>query len=120
MSIRFRCPSGHRIKAADTFAGQSARCPACGMDVVVPALVDPITETGALRILNECHSAKPEPAEPAPGAEPSPTKACPRCKATLSQSARICWGCRLDVRPTTDAWKSVLRAAARHVRGRAS
>lgn len=120
MLIRFVCPAGHKIKAESRFAGQSSHCPACGSAVVVPAAPDPITpdpitETGALRILNECRTDAEPVAAPA---APSPTKPCPRCNATLSRSARICWSCRLDVGPTLDAWKSALRAAVRHVKGR--
>jgi hypothetical protein len=120
MPIRFHCPSGHKIKAADRLAGQSSRCPGCGVEVIVPGAeaLDPMTETGALRILNECDVPETATRVPAARADSMPHRACPRCSATLSSSARICWSCRLDVGPTIDAWKSVLRAASRHVRGR--
>jgi hypothetical protein len=115
--IHFACPAGHKIKAADRFAGRTGCCPTCGGEVLVPPPPAAITETGALRILNECRTA-PAAASHDPVLERSPTKECPRCKVTLSAAARICWSCRLDVGPTIDTWKSVVRAAARYVKGR--
>ena len=115
--IRFECPAGHKIKADAKLAGRTAACPACGTPVAVPQPAAAITETGALRLLNACGNQAPT-IDPQPPAQPSPTKSCPRCQVTLSSGARICWSCRLDVGPASDAWKSVVRAAARYVKSR--
>jgi hypothetical protein len=119
--IHFACSAGHKIKAAERFAGRNARCPACGVEVLVPSPAPAISETGALRILNECHSDECQTVPPSSDdalAKRSPTKECPRCNVTLAAAARICWSCRLDVGPTIDSWKSVVRAAARYVKQR--
>jgi len=36
MTIRFQCPSGHRLTAPDSRAGQRVRCPRCRQPVSVP------------------------------------------------------------------------------------
>ena len=36
MPIIFRCPSGHKLNVGDELAGRKARCPACGVKMVVP------------------------------------------------------------------------------------
>ncbi|HUG91160.1 MAG TPA: hypothetical protein VML55_10015 [Planctomycetaceae bacterium] len=115
--IRFECPAGHKIKAAPRFEGRESKCPTCGTGVVVPRVAEAVSETGALRILNECPSPA-RAADPEPLPDRSPTKACPRCQTTLSAAARICWSCRLDVGPAADSLKSVIRAAARYVKAR--
>ncbi len=37
MSIRFYCPSGHRLSVTEKHAGETIRCPRCRQKVVVPA-----------------------------------------------------------------------------------
>ncbi len=36
MIITFQCPNGHRLRCADTLAGQEQKCPACGTLVRIP------------------------------------------------------------------------------------
>ena len=36
MAIQFKCPQGHKLSAADSKAGKSGKCPACGEAFVIP------------------------------------------------------------------------------------
>ena len=40
MTLKFLCPSGHRLKAPPRDSGRHVICPACGHEVIVPSLED--------------------------------------------------------------------------------
>lgn len=40
MTLKFLCPSGHRLKADPRDSGRRVKCPTCGHDVIVPSLDD--------------------------------------------------------------------------------
>ena len=44
MSIRFFCPSGHRLSVSENLAGRSGVCPLCQQSVLVPTESDPAAE----------------------------------------------------------------------------
>jgi predicted RNA-binding Zn-ribbon protein involved in translation (DUF1610 family) len=103
--VRFTCPQGHRLKANQCFAGQTVVCPTCGGKAEIPLpAANPITDTGALRLL--------EAAELATAAQEEhlqATRACPRCGENILASASMCSHCRLYMFPS-EAWKSFVRA----------
>ena len=40
MTLKFLCPSGHRLKAHPRDSGRHVECPTCGYEVIVPSLED--------------------------------------------------------------------------------
>jgi hypothetical protein len=40
MTLKFLCPSGHRLKADPRDSGRHVKCPTCGHEVIVPSLED--------------------------------------------------------------------------------
>lgn len=118
MFVHFRCPAGHRIKADRCFEGLTTGCPACGTATEIPRQVpDALTETGALRLLNDCESASADIA-PAHEVKVKTTKDCPRCHTALPLSANLCPHCRLHVGESMDTWNSMFRRALREVSSR--
>ncbi len=51
MSIVVTCENGHRLRAADSKAGTSGNCPACGAVVKIPFLKKAPTDSSILRLL---------------------------------------------------------------------
>lgn len=66
--IVFFCPSGHRIKVPQRFAGKRGKCSTCGATVQIPTLDDVAAETIQLPV--EEPQADPEPVVE-PGDEPA-------------------------------------------------
>lgn len=119
MLIRFTCPAGHRIKADARFGGRLMACPACRRPTPVPTPTPAgITESAAVRLLNDCDSDAPESEQhwhPVIRKPAKPTKPCPRCKAAVPANAEFCSSCRVRLFPSTRIWKNVCRAAAERV-----
>ena len=51
MSITVTCDNGHHLRAPDSRAGTTGRCPACGANVTIPKLSKAPTESSIMRIL---------------------------------------------------------------------
>jgi hypothetical protein len=102
--VRFICPEGHRLKADPRLAGQTAACPKCGGQATIPAPISNLlTDTGALRLLETA---------PAPRSteERKHTRYCPRCGASVPDSASLCGRCRLYQFPS-EVWRSLARSS---------
>ena len=116
MLIRFTCPAGHRIKADNRFAGRIMACPACRRATPVPQAVHAgITESAALRLLNDCNTEAGQRQPDWISSIQTPlrvTKPCPRCKAAVAATAEFCGSCRVRLFPSIRAWRAVCRAAA--------
>jgi len=93
MTIRFQCPSGHRLTAPDHRAGQRVRCPRCRQPVSVPGTTEscpadscadpePEGDKPARKppplpepVAAEGRRAEPSVAKPAPAPKEEPSKA---------------------------------------------
>ena len=50
MTIQVTCPNGHKLKAKDSHAGRSLKCPACGATIVVPKpQAEPLADVAPLQ-----------------------------------------------------------------------
>lgn len=121
-SLRCMCSNGHKIRATRKHAGLSIDCPACGVPVTVPAPSPAsITDTGALRIINEIESEFQETKPPAaprfqPKAPARVEPICPRCRCTIKKSDQVCPECKLILASGSKGFKQVYLAALRSLR----
>lgn len=134
--VRFRCPSGHKLKAPRHYAGRKAVCPACRTAVAIPAAE--VTESGVARmltVLNDESSADHRRAKPvatsAPVTMPAPEAAeevsslkltacpqrrCDKCRKNIDESASVCKYCRTIQFPSGSRIRSLMQAASRNAR----
>jgi len=112
MSVSVTCKNGHRLRAPDSKAGTTGRCPACGVEVTIPKLSAAPTDSSILRILgvgqelrrqldeydaNAPESSTPEPLDEFAAAKKPPApqkKVCPQCDWEIDAGYRICPHCR--------------------------
>ena len=98
MTIRFACSNGHLLQAKDRYAGRIAKCPRCGKSVRVPQPQrrSGVTDTQALRLVGSYtpHSSVVSSGMTMETAGPS-ERTCPRCKATVATTYRICPHCQV-------------------------
>ena len=129
-SIRFCCPNGHKIRARLRNEGRTMPCPACGTAVVVGAVAapEPITESGAFRLIEasaEFASTPPEPVdrqdltelEVVRTSEPKRAK-CPRCSHVVDRGAQVCTQCNLLLGSANRSFKHVYQAALQSLMSR--
>lgn len=117
--IRFCCANGHQLRAPLSLAGQDAECPACRVRVVVAdELREPISDTGAFRLLSECCAAALDDSPqrqsgPAAGfpAESVNQKCCPRCRYPMNSELLICPDCRQTLESGQNLLKRIYRKA---------
>lgn len=125
--IRFRCPSGHKLKSPLHTAGRSATCPACQAVVVIPSPIPEraVTESGVARMLgnlNDLSSARHR-LEPAPEVVPAaaipkpsrPQRRCDRCAKMIDEGATLCVHCRTMQFPSASRIRSVIGQASRQM-----
>ncbi len=85
--INFSCPHcSQELEAPEEMAGDTLACPACGMDLTVPA----------------AEQAPPKPLRavpiPAPVVQRTEAGTCPECQANLAEGAVICISCGLNLK----------------------
>lgn len=122
-SLRCSCANGHKIRASRKLAGRSIPCPACGVPVNIPTPAAAISDTGALRIINEIESEFQEvppkpPSETAPQLKiaAKPGSGCPRCSCTVNKRDHICPECKLILASGSKGFKQVYLAALRSLK----
>src|SRR5262245_30276130 len=64
--IRFKCPCGRQLQAAESNAGQPARCPLCEQVTIVPFSDDASPPPGKVNEYGEIDRPEPKPEEPRP------------------------------------------------------
>ena len=119
--IRFCCANGHQLRAPLSHAGQDAECPACKVRVVVAGESrEPISDTGAFRLLSECCAAAlDDPPQQlsvpstAFSAESAHQKCCPRCRYPMNSELLICPDCRQTLESRQSLLKRIYRKALR-------
>ncbi len=117
MSITVTCSNGHRIKAPDKRAGTKGRCPACGVEVMIPSCKHLPSDSSILRILgigqelrrkmkeeDEAEEQRSQQDEITtrmtiyegglPVKNPNKTKLCPKCGWEIDSAYKICPQCR--------------------------
>lgn len=128
--IRFRCPSGHKLKAPRQYGGRNAVCPACQASVEIPAAE--VTESGVARmltVLNDESSVDHRHAVPAPQPESSGEvsslkltagrrRPCDRCRKEIPESSTVCMHCQTIQFPSGSRIRSLMHVASRKHRGR--
>lgn len=83
MSIRLRCPSGHKLRADEEHAGLKANCPRCGKQVLVPRRPSPrLSDSSIVALLSEDQ-----------GRMLPPERICLRCKASIPGPYQVCPNC---------------------------
>ncbi|MEW4490065.1 hypothetical protein AB1L42_18420 [Thalassoglobus sp. JC818] len=119
---RFRCKNGHNLRASHQKSGLVINCPACGIPVRVPRPQQKsMSETGALRLLNELELETPETkSEPVRSTPPMATKPenpaerpCPRCSHPVTKQFRVCPSCQLILESTKSGFRNAYKAALR-------
>jgi hypothetical protein len=121
--IRFKCPSGHTLKAPAEYAGRQASCPACDKRIQIPQTA--VTESGVARMLDLMNDesavrqrATPPVAEPAASAirlAPAPQRQCGKCHKLIDKSASICMHCQTVQFPSNSSARALFEAATRHI-----
>ena len=117
--IRFCCANGHQLRAPLSLAGQDAECPACKDRVVVTGESrEPISDTGAFRLLSECcATALDDPPQRQLGpaavypAESVNQRCCPRCRYPMNSELLICPDCRQTLESSQSLLKRMYRKA---------
>lgn len=95
MTVRFRCPNGHKLKFEAKDSGKKAQCPKCQASFLLPVLQPPVSETSIVAILGNQPSDRSVIAHPATVVPTSAsTKMCPKCKARIRVRYQICPHCR--------------------------
>jgi hypothetical protein len=121
ISIRFCCTNGHQLRAPLSLAGQAAECPACRVRVVVAGESrEPLSDTGAFHLLNECCAAASDDSSHrvsvspvAFPAESADQKCCPRCRYPMNLELLICPDCRQALESSQSLLKRIYRKALR-------
>ncbi len=133
-TIRFQCGSGHRIKANARYEGTIVLCPSCRTRVLVPLTYEPppaLSESGAMRLINECEDEfvtkdspadvrdkrSTEPVSSPRGAALEPAsksmRKCPRCRALVDSRLLTCSSCNVLLSSATRGFRNAYRAALR-------
>ena len=119
--LRCSCANGHKIQANRKHAGRTIACPACGVSVTIPQpAATSITDTGAVRILNDLESEFQEmqkqqppkaPVQAKKAAKSEPT--CPRCNSQISKRDHVCPECKLILESGNRVFQRIYKAALR-------
>ena len=141
-SIRFRCGNGHKIKASVRLEGRVVNCPSCRAKTLVPLTYEPpasLSESGAVRLLNECEEefAARNPIQPVfapadPRQSDSVTslrvatfppastnlKKCPRCKTLINSRLLTCSNCSVLLASMTRGFRNACRDALKAMTGK--
>lgn len=114
MSITVTCDNGHHLRAPDSRAGTTGRCPACGANVTIPKLSKAPTESSIMRILGVGEELRRNMAEYDADQDAreeeerrrrefgdmslpplkKTKKVCPQCDWEIDQGFKICPHCR--------------------------
>ncbi|WP_146507328.1 hypothetical protein [Thalassoglobus neptunius] len=112
------------VRASRQKSGQVVNCPACGVSVRVPRpRQELMSETGALRLLNELQLESPDPkTEHVRSSPPLTTKPecpaerpCPRCSHPVTKQFRVCPSCQLILESTRSGFRNAYKAALRSI-----
>ncbi|HEV3003848.1 MAG TPA: hypothetical protein VGX78_05275 [Pirellulales bacterium] len=109
MTIKFRCPNGHKLRLEEKDVGKKGTCPKCHVHFTLPKPQPrrEVSDTSILTLLGDQKSDESMIVKtPAPGARAAQVKVCVKCRATISAAYQICPKCRtylpLEVLP--NAW----------------
>ena len=94
MTLKLRCPNGHKLRFDEKDSGKKAVCPTCQVRFMLPKLPH-VSETSILSVLGDQPSDRSVIAHPStivPTA--APTKMCPKCKARIGSRYQICPHCK--------------------------
>lgn len=98
MTLKLRCPNGHKLRFDEKDSGKKAVCPTCQAKFLLPKLHRQVSDTSILSLLGDQPSDRSVIAHPStvvptvPTA--APTKMCPKCKARIGSRYQICPHCR--------------------------
>ena len=95
MTVKFRCPNGHKLKFEEKDSGKKASCPRCHASFLLPSPEPHVSETSIVALLGNQPSDRSVIAHPStvvPSA--AATKMCPKCKARIRVRYQICPHCR--------------------------
>lgn len=94
MSVKFRCPNGHKLRFDVKDSGKKAACPTCRVKFLLPT-PRRVSDTSIMAVLGDRPSDRSviaHPSAPVPAA--ALTKMCPKCKARIGTRYQICPHCR--------------------------
>jgi hypothetical protein len=123
-SLRCSCANGHKIRANRKHAGRTIACPACGVSVTLPQpAAASISDTGAVRILNDLESQFQETQKQQPTRTPSriekvakPQRTCPRCNCEISKTDHVCPECKVILATGSRGFQRAYLAALRSLK----
>jgi len=95
MTMKFRCPNGHKLRIDAKDGGKKGICPRCLARFVLPAARE-VSDTSILAVLGDHQPDRSviirTPEKPA---QPGKARICPKCKAQISNAFHICPNCRV-------------------------
>lgn len=107
MTLKLRCPNGHKLRVDARHGGKQGMCPKCRVKFVLPKAPREVSDTSILAVLGDAPSDRSvimQPAAPAGTAVkpelPTRTRTCPSCRTRMAQAFHICPNCRKYVPPT--------------------
>lgn len=101
MTLKLRCPNGHKLRFDPKHTGKLGMCPKCHEKVtLVPR--GP-SDTSILAVLGDAPSDRSmvmRPEEQTTATAPAPGRSCPRCRTRVSAAFQLCPNCQTYLPPS--------------------